>query len=446
MSKPDWRNIALEEGILREPIHDAGRIVLWVPGDRASDHRDWERVSNVQGEEIIQDRGLSATPATAIHARQKMQGLVGKLLGRFQKAPEGQAWMLPSGETAVQSGARETNLMLVWADDANASLDESRLKQLYPDTQRVRKLGKNLFLMTGVDIHPVDPDFNPARDNCRDQVQQLLAQAQQSRDPNRELMAVIDMGLVFLRTNEIPRAMVLMDRAVSLARERSDRLGEADAIGNLALAVMILNQTARGAELLQQQLTIAREIGERYLEKNALDKLGTAYAELRDFDRAFASYRESAAVAQAVGDVKHEAELYWFMAIQYAELGQREQTIEHAGKTLTLFEKIGHPRRDVLQQCFDKYKSADTPASANGASKETMEAQMFRTALFHAKSAQKFFEAGLRPVSPARQKKRIEQCETCKYHTGARCRLAGFFTAVATWLPHESCPIAKWPS
>ena len=80
---PDWRNLVLEEGILREAIPDAGRIVLWLPGDRDTSFQYWEPIANAARGEIAAAEGLCTTGATSILARQRIGGLMGHLWHRL---------------------------------------------------------------------------------------------------------------------------------------------------------------------------------------------------------------------------------------------------------------------------------------------------------------------------------------------------------------------------
>ena len=62
-----------------------------------------------------------------------------------------------------------------------------------------------------------------------------------------------------------------------------------------------------------------------------------------------------------------------------------------------------------------------------------------------ARGAARFVGGGMRTVPAETRRVRLATCEACEHHTGTRCRLCGCFTAVKTQLPHERCPVAKWP-
>jgi len=57
----------------------------------------------------------------------------------------------------------------------------------------------------------------------------------------------------------------------------------------------------------------------------------------------------------------------------------------------------------------------------------------------------KFVSSGFKTASAATLEKRLGTCATCEHHTGIRCRLCGCFTGVKARMPHEHCPIGKWP-
>src|SRR5262245_60290899 len=129
MSKPDWNSLHIDEGVFREPVAGPGRIVLWLPGNLEHGYRHWERIGNVPGAEISEEQGICSTPATSLRLRQRVQGLLGRLLSRFRGASDEPTWLLPNGESAEQIGERRTDLLLTWSGEEGKCLDESQLRQ-----------------------------------------------------------------------------------------------------------------------------------------------------------------------------------------------------------------------------------------------------------------------------------------------------------------------------
>ena len=61
------------------------------------------------------------------------------------------------------------------------------------------------------------------------------------------------------------------------------------------------------------------------------------------------------------------------------------------------------------------------------------------------RSMAKFAASGFRPADAEVQSKRMAQCHACQYLDGARCKLCGCFADKKAMMPHEDCPIGRWP-
>ena len=150
MRLPDWRKLTLTRGVLAEPTFEDSRIVLWLPAGCDGEFRYWERVSTVVRADVTAGQGIWTTPATSVRARQRQRGLFARLFRRLRPA-EGQTWVLPDGGAAEQWGERQADLMLAWAEDVSAPLDEPRVRARWPQAQRLQEVGTNLFLVAGAD-------------------------------------------------------------------------------------------------------------------------------------------------------------------------------------------------------------------------------------------------------------------------------------------------------
>jgi hypothetical protein len=62
------------------------------------------------------------------------------------------------------------------------------------------------------------------------------------------------------------------------------------------------------------------------------------------------------------------------------------------------------------------------------------------------KSLAWFVGSGMKRVPSEVYQARRNTCQDCEHHTGLRCKLCGCFTSVKAWMPHEECPIGKWPT
>lgn len=451
MNLPNWQTLPLERDVLREPMPDATRIVFWLPGPREGGMQNWERIGNVPGVEADRERGICAVPATAVKAQQKLQGPLGKLFDRLLPRAAGQKWILPSGDSATQVGDRLTDLVLAWSENEAAPADEARLKTRWPEATRLQKVAPNLYLVGGIRSSnglAVEP---PPQGNPREQADYLLNVARQAGDPVREATALIDLAIAYMRANETPRAVIHLEQALAIARQLENRGLEIDALGNLGLAFLEMGQWDRSLETLDQQLSLARATGDSFVLKTALENQGVAWARLGEHARALTSYEEALNLAKSVEDIEHQAELMWFVAIEHAEMGQRDQAIVHARNSIGLFEQLGNPQTPLLTKNLESFlASTDMVLAALPAGSAPIPPEgatgMLRMAIAFAKSVAKFVESGFKTVTQQVYQKRLQKCSSCRHHTGVRCKLCGCFTSAKAWLPHEVCPIGKWPT
>jgi tetratricopeptide (TPR) repeat protein len=365
--------------------------------------------------------------------------------------------------------------VLAWAEDGTTPLDEARVKSRWPQAKGFQQVGKNLFLVSGVqpDGARSGPAPAPSLGCPRAQGEQLLAAARGVGDRRGEATALTDLGIMSMSEGDNPRAIERLEEALAIARELGDRAAESDVLGNLGLAALAAGQPALAGELFAQQLQLA---GDRFAAKLALERLGLACSSLRDHARALGFFEQALALTRAAGDRQHEAKLLWHLGVQYAELGQRDAAAAQAQAAIDLLETMADPQADLFAHHLRMYLVDDTGAPRDDGRPAglTMPATsvfggsidaglvasqpvprpaqgrasgpgLLRMALSAAKSATRFLGSGLKTVAAETQQKRLRTCQGCEHHTGLRCRVCGCFTNIKTRMPHEACPIGKWP-
>jgi tetratricopeptide (TPR) repeat protein len=478
MNLPSWNNLVLDDGILREAVAEANRLVLWVRGAGAGKFRDWERISTAARAEVEVKQGLGAVPATLIAAREPLRGLFGKLMGRLQKSSDNPSWLLPDGTAAEQQGERQTDWLLVWSEDAATTLTETLVQARCPEGKEFRRLGPALFLVRGVaapapkttagsgEPRPAPP--NPGRD-----AEEFLTAARAKGDRRAEAVALTDLGVVTLQAGNAPQAATLLEQALTLSRTLGDRKQEADVLGNLGIALAAIGQVPRAREVLEQCLVYARSVSDVFGEKSALTGLGLASIRTGQQAQALAYFEQAAALAEQAGDRQNLADLLWYQSVQQAELGRREQALAKGQATVDLLRQLNNPKAAVFAEHLEKFRQGDTamgpgvPVAAGPAGvpdspfgwSMTSDALVsasrtgprsgpgwLRMALSAAKAVGKFVGSGLKTVPADLHKRRLQTCATCEHHTGMRCRLCGCYTKAKAWMPHEHCPIEKWPA
>src|SRR5438445_459903 len=149
MALPDSRTLDLDEGTLVEPVPDGSRLVLWLPEERSGGFQYWQRVGTVAHTEVTVEQGLHASKATSVRARQRVGGLFGWFRRLGAKGGD-TTWVVPNGTAAQQCGERHTDLLMVWTQHDSTGLDEAQIKLRWPACREVQKVGKRLFLISGI--------------------------------------------------------------------------------------------------------------------------------------------------------------------------------------------------------------------------------------------------------------------------------------------------------
>lgn len=473
---PDWRT-ALAENILTEKMLDNHRIVMWLPGKKEGGFQYWDRIGNVTHTEFTVAPGISAMQATSLPVRQSLHGLLGKFWRSVSGRAGEQTWLLPGGQTAEQCGERRSDLLFVWATDEADLLDERWLTSRWPGSERCQRIGERLFLVYGVETPGVGTDAERSQAAaCPYRLaEQLLAEARQAGDRNKEASALADLALINLHEGHVQKSIPLLEQALPLVRELGDRSREGDLLSDLGLAMMIAGQYQRALTLNEQALLIGRERKDRFAEKMALDRLGQTYAKLGDGARALAAFGHALAMSRELSDGKHETELLWLIAIQYAEMGRTNEAIASAQACVDRLQELGNPRAALYAEHLRRFRSGESVLGSNGsagsqpaswtgtgrieevaaggwssagtqpASTATRGPSLLRMALSAAKSMARFVGSGGEMVATPVLHRRLRTCAACEHHTGLRCRLCGCFTNVKARMAHERCPIGKWP-
>ena len=425
----------------------------------------------------------AATAAVVVPARQALRGWVGKLLERFRHSPPDQGLLLPNGASAEPSGPRRTDLILVWSEVENERLDEARIQSRWPECKDVRRLAEGLFLVSGVDPlgqGAAKTSVPQATKGCpREAARRMLTAARQAGDRRAEATALADLGVMRLQEGKKRVALTMLEKAATLTHELGDLAKESDVLGNFGKAALAAGQRKRARELFRRSLAIARQGRDPFAEKLALEHLGTFVSKIRNSARALVLFGKAIDLARETGDRHHEAKLLWQLAVAHADLGQRDQAIAQAQAAIAVFEGVGRPEAAWFADHLEKYQAGIAAPGTNGSGAAGTEPPLaalhsgsidasatptlthaspirnrpmketgpglLRMAGSATKAMAKFIKSGLKSVSPRVYEERLQTCSGCEYHSGLRCRICGCFTNMKAQMPHEKCPIGKWP-
>jgi tetratricopeptide (TPR) repeat protein len=365
---------------------------------------------------------------------------------------------------------------VAWAEDAaSTGINEAYLRKIWPSCRRIERLGPRLFVVEGIEPQQAQADEEPLPEQgCPHQeIQALLAAARSEGDLQAEATALTDWGIVLIREAKLQEAVAKLQEALTLTRQLGDRSGEADVLSYLGLAWRNLGQADQAFASLENSLALARAEIDQNCEKTALFHLGLTYATIGQHVQAVTFFERALALARAVNDQRHVTELLWYLSIQHAELGERNLARARAQEVVDLLKAKGDPQAAWFAHHLQRYEadeagiptaepfisgslltgagSALTSPSPwvttleTGQSTQVAGPGWLRMAFTAAKAMVQFLGSGFKTVSRSIYKERLEECRTCVYHTGVRCRVCGCFTNVKATLVNEACPKDKWP-
>ncbi len=479
MKNPDWSNLELGDGVLREPVREGNRLVFWLPESRDQDYQYWERIGTVPRAEIKVEHGFSMTPATSVRARQKLGGgLLGKLARKLGGTGGKESWTLPNGQAVEKCSELKTGLLLAWPENESVPLNEASVRAQWPELTRFQPVADRLFLLggTGPAKSTGQPSHGPARTTGTEELgcpialaEQLLEAARQSGDRLKEAAALVDLGILTMNEGDPRKAVAHLEKAVELSRQLGNQARELDALHNLGFALLGAGQAPVARRVLEAALQLARQSGDPYAEKLIIERLGAAHLNMRDPFGALQLFDRALEMTRSAGDHQQETRVLWNQAIAFADLNQRDQAIAKAQESIDLLRKQGKPEASWYGAQLQRYRMdfaglagdgpgmfGSTVATSGPMGGTVMTATqagadpangpgLLRMAVSATKAMMKFIGSGLKTTAPDLQQRRLATCQTCEHHTGLRCRICGCFTNVKTRMAHEQCPIGKWP-
>lgn len=443
MNLRDPKTLDLAEDVLAEPGAGDGRLVLWFPTRREAGDRRWERVGTAAHPPMIEAGDILAVSATSTQARQTTAGWLRRFL---RTTSPDKAVTLPNGVSAERCGPRRADVMLAWAEPGTAPLDEVRIRARWPDCQDVREVGRNLFVVWGVEPATVGPSEGTAREKA----EHFLSIARRSGDDRNIAAALTDLGLLQIQEGEAPRAIVTLEEALGLARRLGDPGREADILSQLGAAAFAAGDVVKAVAWLEQGSKLAIAASDLHTEKLILERLGMAADRTGDPTGGLAHLERALALAIKVGDRRHESKLLWLIALKRAEGGGRGEAIDAATRSIAILEGLGDPKAGWYGEHLRRYRAGEATvrgrlgAAPNG-SPTSSGPGLLRMALTATKVMAAFLGSGLKFSSAEVRQARLQACTNCEHHTGMRCRVCGCFTDAKATLLSEDCPIGRWP-
>jgi tetratricopeptide (TPR) repeat protein len=188
--------------------------------------------------------------------------------------------------------------------------------------------------------------------------QQALEIAQAAADTPCEIANLNHISRTYLAQKLYSEAVGYSQRALILARQRGDRLGEANALTNLGYAQILTAQQierlipeASEASIgyLKEGLRLSDQLGDRQSQALCYNSLGIAYGLLEQPAEAIPYLQQGLQAAQRSGDLYLQGLNWSYLAENYYRTGDRLQAIQAAMLGLYGLEQIQAPEQSQPQ-------------------------------------------------------------------------------------------------
>ncbi|MGB3200229.1 MAG: tetratricopeptide repeat protein [Nodosilinea sp.] len=181
--------------------------------------------------------------------------------------------------------------------------------------------------------------------------QQALEVAREAKDVPCEIASLNHLSRTCVAQQDFDAAQGHSQRALIVARQSGDRIGQANALANLGYSQVAQGQsqlleTERYETVLtylEQGLALSEQVGDRPSQALCANSLGIAQLKLGQYQDAIASLQQGLQVAQAIGDRYLMASNFANMAAAHQGDGNLEQAVLTGCLGMYLLHQIDSP-------------------------------------------------------------------------------------------------------
>lgn len=166
--------------------------------------------------------------------------------------------------------------------------------------------------------------------------EEALDIAREASDRPCEIANLNHLSRTYVMVEDYEQAIDNGQRALILARQEGDRLGEANALANIGFSEVLLaqeenqldpEQYERILDYLQRGLRLSEQTGDRPSQALCANSLGVAQVVLGHYEDAIASLELGLHIASAIGDLFFQGLNFTYLAEAYRSLGHLKQAV-----------------------------------------------------------------------------------------------------------------------
>jgi tetratricopeptide (TPR) repeat protein len=178
--------------------------------------------------------------------------------------------------------------------------------------------------------------------------ERALESARAVDDRRCEIANLNHLSRTFVMEQNFEAAIANSQRALILARQVGDRIGEANALANFGYSEIVRaqeqavepEQIESVLTYLEQGLQLTEQVQDRPSEALCANSLGMAHVMLRHYDQAIPILEQGLQIAQAIGDSFLQGMNYSYLAIAYQNLESTDMAIFCSALSMYLLWQI----------------------------------------------------------------------------------------------------------
>jgi len=186
------------------------------------------------------------------------------------------------------------------------------------------------------------------RRQAADGYQQIIELSHVKKDKTWEIVAVVEMGLIYDQLGELQKYIELEERGLLLSREMGNREHEGSALNNIGNGYKTFGDYEKAIFYLTQALEIQRETNDKRGEAIVLNNLGGCYLLQGNLQKAGELYQESILLRRAVKDRRGEGNVLNNLGQVYAQSGDPAKAIEFLQQALAVRRELADKTGEAI--------------------------------------------------------------------------------------------------
>ena len=172
-------------------------------------------------------------------------------------------------------------------------------------------------------------------------LQTALTAARQAGDRPGQAYALSQLGAVRRFTGDSPSAAASHQQALKIYRDLGDRRGQAFALNGLGLVQQQTGDYQAATANHQQALALVRDLGNRHAQATTLNCLGSVQQLTGDYQAATASHQQALALFCELGDLRNQAIVRHDLGVLQQLAGDYPAAAASHQQALRLFRDLG---------------------------------------------------------------------------------------------------------